>query len=214
MSSEKMSACCNALLEVGGTSEGTKYYMCTECENPADPKPMSAEPDPAQTAKDWYPVEEKPDDEFGPITDAELGEPDRLKPEALSDEEWARSLSSRVACSSEWMVKDAVYVGAIEGIAESRRRERGDGVAARLASDALCAISGAGGVTPQEGYLKAPFCLQSDIERVISQREEAAAREMAEIIISDNPPLGNREFGKDVIELYMQDWKQRKEGGG
>ena len=101
--------------------------------------------------------------------------------------------------------REAIFRKLLTVIAEGRKREREDGVAARLASDALCAISGAGGVTPQEGYLKAPFCLQSDIERVISQREEAAAREAWEACDSkwmDGTPTD--------FPVY---WKQRKEGG-
>jgi len=131
-------------------------------------------------------------------------------PEAVSDEEWARKRAEETfpvkdfANVYNWnMVCDEHARSVRYGLAEGRRREREDGVAARLASDALCAISGAGGVTPQEGYLKAPHCLQSDIERVIFQREEAAARDAWEHR-QGLPPCENYSF-----DHY---WKQRREG--
>ena len=105
------------------------------------------------------------------------------KPEALSDEEWIESRVSDCAVQGEDFLI-SYSRGLRQGIAEGRRREREE-------ADAKIAV----------------------LQRRNFEREEAAAREMAEIIISDNPPLGNREFGKDVIELYLQDWKQRKEGG-
>lgn len=37
--SEVMSSCCNAVLTVVSSDEGTNHYRCSWCQEPADPKP-------------------------------------------------------------------------------------------------------------------------------------------------------------------------------
>lgn len=46
----------------------------------------------------------------------------------------------------------------------------------RLALDALAAISGARVITPQEGYVKAPHCLSSNIADLARERDKARQR--------------------------------------
>ena len=48
----------------------------------------------------------------------------------------------------------------------------------------------------------------------IAQREEAAAREMAEMILDDCPPFRDPKLIPATVDIYMRDWKQRKSQGG
>jgi hypothetical protein len=53
------------------------------------------------------------------------------------------------------------------------RAERAERERDRLATDALAALAGAGICTPEEGYVKSPHCLASNISDLMRERDEA-----------------------------------------
>ena len=61
-----------------------------------------------------------------------------------------------------------------------QRAEAARGLASRIASDVLAALSGAGHCTPEEGYLKASYLVQGDIERALKAERHAGDAKMSE----------------------------------
>ena len=51
-------------------------------------------------------------------------------------------------------------------------------------------------------------------EKRLQQREEAAARSMATMILDDCPPFRDPKLIPATVDIYMRDWKQRKSQGG